>query len=40
MTDHISAPIIYSMGTTGLSHNIKKKDPADTLFEILEGWGT
>jgi HD superfamily phosphohydrolase YqeK len=36
LTDHISAPIIYSRGTTGISHDIKKHDPADTLFEICK----
>jgi hypothetical protein len=38
VTVHISALIIYSGGTTGISH-LKKHILADTLFEILEGRG-
>jgi hypothetical protein len=35
----LSALVVYCIGTVG-SHTLKKHDVADTLFEILEGWGT
>jgi hypothetical protein len=36
LTGHIFALIIYSGGTTGISHLKKKNHLADTLFENLE----
>jgi len=39
LTGYVSSLIIYSRGTLGISHHTKC-DVADTLFEILEGWGT
>jgi hypothetical protein len=34
LTVHITALIIYSVGTAGISH-LKNHDLADTLFEIF-----
>jgi len=36
---HVSALIVYSRGTRRY-HTLKKLDLADSLFEILEVWGT
>jgi hypothetical protein len=38
LTGHISAATFYSRGKMAISH-LEKRDPADTLFEILEGLG-
>jgi len=35
---NISAPIVKSRGTTGISHH--KKNLADALLDMLQDWGT